>query len=136
MKLRSLDHICIQTECYEDSLDFYTRFLGFRVIVETPGFHSRDFNTWLESSGIRIELQTPKAGTTFNQWSSLNAGPVHLAFIVDDVAAFYKELKDRGCTRFKVKNGRELYEVKGTPLFKVKAPEGTEIEIRQTPVQG
>ena len=33
---------------------------------------------------------------------------------------------------FKVKNGEIIYNVEGGKLFKVKAPEGTEVEIRDT----
>ena len=36
---------------------------------------------------------------------------------------------------FKVKNGKVVYEVEGESLFKIKAPEGTEIEIRDTDIK-
>ncbi|MDZ5038577.1 VOC family protein, partial [Clostridium perfringens] len=44
MSIKMIHHICIQTEKYEESLDFYTRILGFEMINETPNFHGRDFN--------------------------------------------------------------------------------------------
>ena len=44
------------------------------------------------------------------------------------------ELRDLGYTDFKLKNGQIVYEVEGEKLFKIKAPEGTEIEIRDTDI--
>ena len=40
------------------------------------------------------------------------------------------ELRDLGYTDFKLKNGQIVYEVEGEKLFKIKAPEGTEIESK------
>jgi glyoxylase I family protein len=134
MFLNSFHHICIQTENYSASLAFYVDLLGFEIVKETTGFHTRNYNTWLEGAGVMIELQTPKKGTKFTEWSSLNSGPVHICFIVEDVTKAYQTLKEKGYNSFKIKNGKELYEVKGSPLFKVKAPEGTEIEIRENGV--
>ncbi len=136
MRVKSFHHICIQTEDYDASMRFYTELLGFELIKETAGFHTRDFNSWLRGGGVMIELQTPKHGTSFKSWSKLNAGPVHFALVVDDVRAAYDELKVAGWNHFKRKNGTEVYEVCGSSLFKVLAPEGTEIEIRDDPEIG
>lgn len=133
MKISNLHHICIQTEKYNDSLDFYTKILGFKIIKETKNFHSRDFNTWLKLGSIMIELQTSKKGDRLNKWSSLNEGPVHLCFLVEDVHKEYEAIIKQGYTNFKIKNGKVVYKVENGHLFKIKAPEGTEIEIRDNP---
>ena len=130
MSIKMMHHVCIQTEKYKDSLDFYTRILGFEIIIETPNFHKRDFNTWLRLGDFMIELQTAKKGERLNQWSSLNEGIVHMCFLVENVQKEYERIKSLGYTRFKNKNGQEIYKVEDGYLFKVKAPEGTEIEIR------
>lgn len=130
MNITAFHHICIQTDNYQASLDFYVHLLGFKIIKEEANFHTRDYNTWLQAYGMMIELQTPKKETKFHQWSKLNSGPVHIAFAVANVAEAYQFLKQKGYDDFKIKNGKEMYEVKGGLLFKVKAPEGTEIEIR------
>jgi glyoxylase I family protein len=135
MSIKMIHHICIQTEKYEESLDFYTRILGFEMINETPNFHGRDFNTWVKLDNFMIELQTPKEGDKFNKWSSLNAGPVHMAFMVDDVEQEYERIKSLGYNDFKLKNGQVVYKVLGERLLKIKAPEGTEIEIRDTEIK-
>lgn len=130
MKIKSLHHICIQTKQYEKSLKFYNEIMGFKIIKETADFHGRDYNTWLELGNIMIELQTQKKGKPLNNWSSLNEGPVHFCFLVEDIEEAYQEIKDKGYKDFKVKNGEVVYKVENGYLFKIKAPEGTEIEIR------
>lgn len=135
MSIQMMHHICIQTEKYKESLDFYTRILGFEMVSETVNFHGRDFNTWLKLGDFMIELQTPKEGDKFNKWSSLNAGPVHMAFMVDNVKEEYERIRSLGYNDFKFKNGQVVYEVLGESLFKIKAPEGTEIEMRDTDIR-
>lgn len=134
MSIKYVHHVCIQTENYEESLDFYTRILGFKIVSETPDFHGRDYNTWLKLGNFMIELQTPKKGDNFNKWSSLNSGPVHMAFMVDNVEEEYERIKSLGYNNFKLKNGKVVYKVFGESLFKIKAPEGTEIEMRDTEI--
>lgn len=135
MGIKMIHHICIQTENYKESLNFYKKILGFEVINETRNFHGRAYNTWLKLNDFMIELQTPKNSDTFNPWSNLNEGPVHMGFIVDNVQEEYERIKKAGYNNFKVKNGKVIYEVEGEYLFKIKAPEGTEIEIRDTDIK-
>ncbi|MCM1992147.1 VOC family protein [Oceanirhabdus seepicola] len=127
---RSIHHVCIQTERYEESLRFYTEIMGFEIVNETAGFHGRAYNTWIKLEDFMIELQTPKNGDKLNEWSNKNAGIVHMCFMVKDVEAEFKRIKSLGYNDFKIKNSEELYKVEGSYLFKVKAPEGTEIEFR------
>ncbi|MGL6106225.1 VOC family protein [Romboutsia sp.] len=134
MSIKMMHHVCIQTEKYTESLDFYTRILGFEVISETPNFHNRDFNTWLKLGEFMIELQTPKQGDTLNKWSNLNEGIVHMCFLVDNVEEEYDRIKSLGYNSFKIKNGKVVYDVEGEKLMKIKAPEGTEIEMRDTDI--
>ena len=134
MAIKMLHHVCIQTDKYKESLDFYTNILGFKVVNETKNFHNREYNTWIKYKEFMIELQTAKCDDTLNKWSSLNSGPVHLGFLVDDVEEEYNRIKSLGYENFKLKNGQIVYEVEGEKLFKIKAPEGTEIEIRDTDI--
>lgn len=134
MNIKMLHHVCIQTEKYEESLKFYTEILGFELVTETQNFHNRDYNTWLKLGSFMIELQTPKRGDQLKNWSSLNEGIVHMCFLVDNVKDEFHRLKSLGHVNFKIKNGEELYSVEDGYLFKIKAPEGTEIEIRDTQI--
>ena len=130
MNKRIMHHVCIQTSNYEESLRFYRDIMEFEVVSETKDFHGRDFNTWLKLGDFMIELQTAKSGDSLNNWSSLNEGIVHMCFLVDSVDKEYDRIVSLGYDKFKVKNGEVIYNVEGGKLFKVKAPEGTEIEIR------
>lgn len=134
MAIKMMHHVCIQTEKYKESLEFYTKVLGFEIVSETPNFHTRAFNTWLKLEEFRIELQTAKTGDTLNKWSNLNEGIVHMCFLVDDIEEEYNRIIALGYNNFKVKNGKVIYNVEGGKLLKIKAPEGTEIEIRDTDI--
>ena len=130
MSIKMMHHVCIQTEKYEESLEFYTRILGFEIVQETPNFHNRAFNTWLKLGNFMIELQTAKQGEMLNPWSSLNEGIVHLCFLFDNVFEEIERIQQLGYEHFKIKNGEIVYKVEDGYLFKIKAPEGTENEIR------
>lgn len=134
MSIKTLHHVCIQTEKYSESLKFYTKVLGFELVSETPNFHKRDFNTWLKLGTFMIELQTAKSGEKLNSWSSSNEGIVHMCFLVDNVQEEFIRIKKLGYNNFKIKNGEIIYKVEDGYLFKIKAPEGTEIEIRDLPI--
>ena len=79
-----------------------------------------------------IELQTPKNNVPFSKYNTTTEGIVHMCFYTDSVEDEYNRIKSLGYTHFKVKNGSEIYKVEDGLLFKVKAPEGTEIEFRDS----
>lgn len=130
MSIKMVHHVCIQTENYNESLEFYTKILGFQLVSETPNFHGRSYNTWLRLGQFMIELQTAKKGGKLNSWSSLNEGIVHMCLLVDNVQEEFERIKKLGYSSFKIKNGEIVYKVEDGYLFKIKAPEGTEVEIR------
>lgn len=130
--MRRCHHVCIQTDCYEASLDFYTRVMAFVVVKETKHFHGRRYNTWLECDGFMIELQTNREHEVLTDYSDTQKGLVHFCFMVDNVEAEYERIKALGYNTFKFKPSSEsaIYEVEGSKLLKIVAPEGTIIEIR------
>jgi len=130
MKIKSLHHVGVQTECYDESKKFYTEILGFKTIKEIPNFHGRDYNTWLKLDEIIIELQVAKPSTNLKELKLSNEEPMHISFLVENVENAYKEIKSKGYNNFKLKNGEEIYKGENCYLFKLKAPEGTEIEVR------
>lgn len=109
MGMKIMHHVCIQTEKYKESLEFYTKILGFELVTETPNFHKRDFNTWLRLGTFMIELQTAKKGYKLKNWSSLNEGIVHMCFLVDNVQEEFDRIKKLGYENFKIKNGEIIY---------------------------
>lgn len=125
-----LHHICIQTDQYEESKKFYMEILGFTLLKESAGFHNRLYNSWLELSGFKIELQTNKANEILTEFNNKSMGIVHFALLAEDVEAEYSRVKALGWNQFRSKNGQGVYSVEGGKLFKIIAPEGTIIEVR------
>jgi glyoxylase I family protein len=132
MKNKSVHHICIQTNEYEKSLNFYTEILGFQAVKETKNFHNRYYNAWLKLGSFMIELQTGKIGEKLYEFNGLSEGIVHFCICVDNIQDEYKRLKELGFSCFINKNGEDIYKVENGYLFKIAAPEGTIVEIRDT----
>lgn len=129
-----IHHVCIQTDKYEESLNFYRNILGFELIQETPNFHNRKYNSWLKIGEFMIELQTNKQNEDLREYSSSSAGIVHMCFKVDDIKKEYDKIKSLGYDNFKRKNNEVIYKVEKGYLFKVIAPEGTQIEFRDSQI--
>lgn len=127
---RFIHHICIQTNDYAASKNFYET-LGFTLAKETQGFHSRSYNSWLKMDHFYIELQTAKEGELLRDFSKHTAGPVHFCLYIDDLAREVARLEVLGIP-FAKKDGKALYEVEDSYLAKVVAPEGTIIELRDS----
>lgn len=126
-------HVCIQTNDYEASKHFYTEILGFAVVSETENFHMRAYNTWLKApDGFMIELQTPKGKALFSPMDKEAEGIAHMCFLVEDVEREAARILGAGYDHFRRKDGKAVYEVLGSKLCKVIAPEGTIIELRDT----
>jgi len=129
--IKSIHHICIETDRYSESIDFYCSLLGFSIIEETKDFHGREFNTWIKKGNIILELQTPKPGEVKSGDSAKQTGIVHVCFIVDNLSVIIDMLLNRGFTSFRKKDDKIMYMVKGGYLAKITAPEGTVIELRE-----
>jgi glyoxylase I family protein len=129
LSTKFVHHICIQTNDYQKSLEFYTKALGFELVQESPHFHTRDFNSWLKLGDFYIELQTGKVGESLDTVSSNTEGIAHLCLWVEDLAMEVQIIKQLGYD-FKLKNDQEIYRVENGNLCKLIAPEGTIIELR------
>ncbi len=123
-----IHHICIQTNTYEKSKQFYIDILGFKLIKETQNFHGRDFNTWLDLDGFMIELQTGKK--PLDNYNKEAEGIVHFALYEKNVDEFVSRIINMSEINFKKKNGNIIYIVENSKLVKLIAPEGTIVEIR------
>lgn len=122
----SAHHICIQTNQYEASKQFYLA-LGFSLVLETPNFHGRSYNTWLKLNHFYIELQTGKE--TLDIANSQTEGIQHFCLYTNNLETVIDSLSDYS-TSFIRKNGTIIYHVENGELLKIKAPEGTIIEFR------
>lgn len=128
MNKLTLHHICIQTNCYNESLDFYCNILNMKIINETKDFHGRDYNTWLKAENFMVELQTGKS--ILKSIDKEHTGVSHICFYVEDIEAIYKEFLQKGVKTFIKHSDKVIYEVNNGKLLKMKAPEGTIIEFR------
>ena len=122
-------HLCIQTNSYVETIEFYTKALGFEVVQESPNFHGRNFNTWLRLGTFYIELQTGKQGETLTQVNSNSEGLVHFCIWVEDLE-YEVECLQKMNVNFVKKNDAIIYHVENGSLCKLIAPEGTIIELR------
>lgn len=97
-------HACIETSKYDESIFFYTKVLNF-------SFKNKERKESIPN----------------------DKGFVHICFFVEDI---FKELERIKLiyNNFKLKNNEILYNVEGGNLFKLIAPEGTIIEIRDNPL--
>lgn len=123
-----IHHICIQTNCYEESKRFYIEVLGFKLLEETINFHGKDYNTWLDLNGFMIELQTGKE--FLEKYNKDSEGIVHFALYEENIEEFMLKIKDKKNIKFKKKEDKIVYQVENSKLVKLIAPEGTIVEIR------
>ena len=127
-----IHHICILTDDYEASLEFYTNILEFKLFKETSPFHKRKYNSWLKKGDFYIELQTPNKNDEVVEFNNKALGISHFCIYDSDLDSLVSKYKNKGFKDFKLKNGKVIYEVEGGKLFKLMAPEGTTIEFRDT----
>lgn len=126
----NIHHICIQTNNYRESVDFYTKVLGFELKEETKDFHGRYYNSWLDLNGFMIELQTGKKPTQLNAADNESEGIAHFCLYSKTFDEDFNKIDANPLSTFKIKNGSKIYSVGENKLFKLIAPEGTIIEIR------
>lgn len=129
--IKSIHHICIETDRYTESMNFYCSILGFNIVEVTENFHGREYNTWIKKENIIIELQTPKPGEKSACSSIAKTGIVHVCFIVDNLSWAVDKLLNSGFDSFRKKDDKIIYKVKDGYLAKMTAPEGTVIELRE-----
>ena len=129
MKNSFVHHLCIQTNTYLETLKFYTEGLGFKLVQETPNFHGRNFNTWLQLGDFYIELQTGKHDELLSNGNTNSQGLVHFCLWVEDLQTEVSRLRELG-VEFLMKNNEFIYHVENGSLCKIKAPEGTIVELR------
>ena len=129
MTNRFVHHLCIQTNTYLETLRFYTEGLGFKIVQESPNFHGRNFNTWLQLEGFYIELQTGKCNEILTDGNTNSQGLSHFCLWVQDLNAEVIRLRELG-TEFILKNSEYIYHVENGSLCTIKAPEGTIVELR------
>lgn len=131
MDIKSFHHLCIHTASYEASLKFYTQLLGFELVKDDLYAPKRLHRAWLKRGSIQIELLSEKCNKKYGAYSNALEGISHLSFEVADIDTAFSQALEFGA-HFKPKHGKDIYRIKGGQQFKLIAPEGTEIEFRNT----
>lgn len=131
MEIKAFHHLCIHTANYDASLDFYTNLLGFELVKDDLYAPKRLHRAWLKRDSLMIELLSEKCNKAYSAYERNNQGITHLSFEVLDIEKAFEVANSFGA-RVKPKHGRAIYKIKGGLQFKLIAPEGTEIEIRNT----
>jgi catechol 2,3-dioxygenase-like lactoylglutathione lyase family enzyme len=139
--IRDIRHTGIVVDDLNESLEFYTKKLGFEVSIRMEesgpfinkilGFNSLRVTTvkMTIADGQMIELLDFTSHKKANIKKSINnIGPTHLAFSVDDVDAIYLDFKKSGIEFI---SSPEVSQDGYAKVAFCQAPEGTYIELVQ-----
>jgi len=94
LKVGAIHHVAVQTDDIEKALHFYTTVLGAELLRSSK-FKKRDM-AWLKVGDVNIELFSKRAGEELDPWSDFYSGPVHIAFVVENLDAFLDAALRRG----------------------------------------
>jgi catechol 2,3-dioxygenase-like lactoylglutathione lyase family enzyme len=94
--IKGITHLAVTVKNMEESLDFYTRALGFKRIFDFD--NPKTGKPWIVylfvSEGQFVELFYD--GEPPNPWNETLAGFNHICFLVDDIQAIAAQVKDAG----------------------------------------
>ncbi|KAI3712056.1 hypothetical protein L1987_70605 [Smallanthus sonchifolius] len=88
----SLNHLSLQCRSVEESVDFYTKILGF-VQVKRPGNFDFD-GAWLFSYGIGIHLIQSEDLDKVTRKIEINTKDNHISFQCESIGFVEKKLKE------------------------------------------
>ncbi|KAI3498137.1 hypothetical protein L1887_33906 [Cichorium endivia] len=125
LPLMSLNHVSRVCKSVKDSVEFYTKALGF-VLIERP--QAFDFDgAWLFNYGIGIHLVQVKDEDKLPNNDDLDPMDNHISFQCEDMGAMEQKLKDLGIKYMKRTVGGEEDGVIDQLFFN--DPDGFMIEI-------
>lgn len=117
-----LNHVGIAVKDFQESLNFYTKVMGFRVAYAMPSPDGRPTTTFLQ---INRDTFVEMAPATVN----LPAGLTHIGILTDDANASVTQLRQAGATMPDVRSGGGT----GSRLSNVMDPNGIRMEIVEQP---
>jgi len=129
LKAVAVHHIAVQTSRIVEALAFYTQVLGLEL-VERRRFKRREM-AWLRLGDVRIELFSVREGETLEGWNDFYSGPVHIAFVVEDLDTFLEAALRRGARFHPSHPAPFVPPVAGArKIAYLLGPDGEEVEIR------
>jgi catechol 2,3-dioxygenase-like lactoylglutathione lyase family enzyme len=117
-----INHVGIRVKDYQQSLDYYTKVLGFKEAYRFPSPNGAPTTTFLQvSKDTFIEMAPPAADQP--------AGITHIGLYSDDAAATVLQFRQAGVTL----NDAAASANSGSKLSNVTDPNGIRIEINEQP---
>lgn len=117
---RPLDHINIKVQNIEESLEFYTKTLGFKIVGH---FQSKNELYFVSDGLVTYEL-VQSSEATQNSFT-------HIAYSSPDIEADFEYFKNLGLTvKDEISHSPNIFE-NGAKLFFIKGPGGDSIEFMQ-----
>jgi len=117
-----LNHVGIAVKDFQESLNFYTKVMGFKAAYSMPSPDGKPTTTFLQiSRDTFIEM----APATVN----LPAGLTHMGILTDDANASVTQLRQAGATMPDVRSGGGT----GSRLSNVTDPNGIRLELVEQP---
>lgn len=95
MQINGVEHISINTVDFARSRDFYTQLMGFKQL-QTVDCGEFDITYFAIPGGTRLELFDYRGKNPVVEHAETESGLRHLAFLVEDVAAHERLLREAG----------------------------------------
>lgn len=118
----TLNHVGIAVSDFQESLDFYTKVMGFRVAYAMPSPDGKPTTTFLQVNRDTFIEMAPAS-------ANLPAGLTHIGLLTDDANAAIARLRQAGATVPDARSGGPT----GSRLSNVKDPNGIRLEIVEQP---
>lgn len=124
-----IHHVAIQTSDIDRALNFYTSVLGAQLLARRK-FKKRSM-AWLKVGKVKLELFSVRENEALEAWSDFYSGPVHIAFVVNDLDEFLEAACARGAQFHPSHPEPFVPPVPGSEkIAYLLGPDGEEIEIR------
>lgn len=145
MKIGQVQHIAISVSDMEEALRFYSGLLGLEVMMDMELENDPAIEAILGVKNIRmryvlfsgmgarlnlLEFKRPKGENVARKLRPCDHGIHHLAFVVDDVEAAYKELSAKGVEFISPPQQTGLAKANA-----MRGPDGVVIELFELPME-
>jgi catechol 2,3-dioxygenase-like lactoylglutathione lyase family enzyme len=117
-----LNHVGIAVKDFQESLNFYTKVMGFRVAYAMPSPDGKPTTTFLQISRDTFIEMAPAT-------ANLPAGLTHIGILTDDANATVTQLRQVGATAPDARSGGAT----GSRLSNVMDPNGIRLEVVEQP---
>ena len=117
-----LNHVGIAVKDFQESLNFYTKVMGFKAAYSMPSPDGKPTTTFLQISRDTFIEMAPAT-------ANLPAGLTHMGILTDDANASVTQLRQAGATMPEVRSGGGT----GSRLSNVTDPNGIRLELVEQP---